>query len=44
MSLFYDLKIILLTIKKVIKRDGINQEGSVSAEYFTGSQDHNGDN
>ena len=42
-SLFYDFKIILRTIKKVIKRDGINQEGTVSAEYFTGSQDNNND-
>lgn len=32
-----DLKIILLTIKKVIKRDGISAEGVATMEKFTGT-------
>lgn len=35
-SLLMDIKILFLTILKVIKRDGINQENHVTAEKFTG--------
>lgn len=34
-SLALDLKILWLTVRRVFKRDGITQEGSVSAEKFT---------
>jgi undecaprenyl phosphate N,N'-diacetylbacillosamine 1-phosphate transferase len=37
-SLLLDLKIILLTIKKVFFREGISQEGHVSMEAFKGSK------
>jgi len=36
-SLWLDLKIIALTIWKIIKREGINQPGQASAEEFKGS-------
>ena len=36
-SLALDLKILLLTVRRVFKRDGITQEGHVSAEKFTGN-------
>ena len=36
-SFFLDLGIVLLTILKVIMRDGINQKGMVTAEKFKGS-------
>lgn len=35
-SFFFDLKIILLTVKKIITREGINQEGEATVEDFTG--------
>ncbi len=38
-SLFFDFKIMLLTVKKVIMREGINQEGEVTAEAFKGNID-----
>ena len=31
-----DMKIIFLTIQKVIKRDGISQEGNATMEKFNG--------
>jgi sugar transferase EpsL len=37
-SLGLDLKILLLTLYKVIRREGINQPGHASAEEFMGSQ------
>lgn len=37
-SLWLDLKIILLTIKKVLIRDGISAEGEVTMTRFTGSK------
>lgn len=37
-SLWLDLKIILLTMKKVIKRDGINAAGEATMSKFTGNQ------
>ena len=36
-SFVLDCKIILLTIKKVIKSEGINQEGNVTIEAFNGN-------
>lgn len=38
MSLLVDLKIIFLTIKKVIVREGISSEGHVTIEPFIGSK------
>jgi lipopolysaccharide/colanic/teichoic acid biosynthesis glycosyltransferase len=35
-SFLLDLKIILMTIKKVFKREGISSNTSVTMEYFTG--------
>lgn len=37
-SLITDLKVLYLTIIKVIKRDGINEEGSATMEPFTGNE------
>jgi sugar transferase EpsL len=37
-SLWLDIKIIATTIWKVIKREGITQEGHATAEYFMGTQ------
>lgn len=37
LSFFVDIKIFIETIKKVIQREGISQEGEVSAEYFDGT-------
>lgn len=37
-SLWLDLKIIFLTIKKVLVRDGISAEGEVTMPKFTGSK------
>lgn len=36
-SLITDLKVIITTIKKVITRDGISQEGQATMEAFNGS-------
>lgn len=36
-SFTLDLKILWLTVRRVFKRDGITQEGHVSAEKFTGN-------
>ncbi len=38
-SLWLDLKIILITIWKVLKREGINQPGHATAEEFMGNHD-----
>lgn len=35
-SFWLDLKILLLTVKRILQRDGITAEGSVTAEKFTG--------
>lgn len=37
-SLWLDLKIILLTIKKVVVRDGISGQGEVTMSRFTGTR------
>lgn len=39
-SLMLDIKIILLTILKVIMREGVSQEGHVSSEDFKGNADN----
>lgn len=39
-SLWFDLKILVLTVLKVVKRDGINQEGYATAAEFTGMLDN----
>ena len=36
-SIWLDIKILWLTVKKVIMRDGINQDGQATAEYFKGN-------
>ncbi|MEG1410472.1 MAG: sugar transferase [Terrisporobacter sp.] len=36
-SLLLDIKILFMTIYKVIKRDGISQEGNATMESFTGN-------
>ena len=38
-SLMNDLKVILITIKKVFFRDGISQEGQATMEAFKGNDD-----
>ena len=38
MSFLLDLKILFLTIKKVIKSEGINSAGSATMEKFTGTK------
>jgi len=38
-SLWLDVKILFLTVKKVLVRDGIRGEGEVTMSKFTGSQD-----
>jgi sugar transferase EpsL len=37
-SIWLDAKILCLTVKKVIMRDGINQENQVTSEYFKGNK------
>lgn len=37
-SFWLDLKIIFMTVSKIIKREGINQPGQVTMEEFRGSQ------
>lgn len=37
-SFWFDLKIIFLTLKKVVVRDGINAEGEATMPKFTGSK------
>lgn len=36
-SFLTDLKVVFITIKKVIVRDGISQEGNATMEYFDGT-------
>ena len=38
-SFWLDMKIILMTMWKVFKREGISQEGHATAEYFMGNKD-----
>jgi lipopolysaccharide/colanic/teichoic acid biosynthesis glycosyltransferase len=37
-SLWLDIKILLITLWKVLKREGISQEGFISAEEFRGTE------
>jgi sugar transferase EpsL len=39
-SFWFDVKIILLTLWKVLKREGINQPGHATAEEFMGQRDN----
>lgn len=39
-SFFLDIKIIWLTIVKVVRSEGINQQGGVTMAEFTGSKEH----
>lgn len=36
-NIFMDIKILLMTVLKVVKRDGISQEGHVTMEKFNGN-------
>ena len=36
-NLFLDIKILFMTVYKVVKRDGISQEGNATMESFTGN-------
>lgn len=36
-SIFFDIKILFLTVAKVIKRDGISQEGQATMAFFKGN-------
>jgi undecaprenyl phosphate N,N'-diacetylbacillosamine 1-phosphate transferase len=38
LSFFLDLKILILTIKKVFKREGISQKGEATMDYFRGTR------
>ncbi|GAB4503654.1 MAG: sugar transferase [Anaerolineales bacterium] len=38
-SLWLDIKIILLTFWKVLKREGVNQPGQATTEYFMGNEE-----
>lgn len=39
LSFWLDIKILFLTLKKVIIREGISQEGQATMEFFTGNKD-----
>jgi len=39
-SFMLDVKILILTIVQVYKREGVHQEGHVTAEEFMGDTDH----
>lgn len=41
LSFLLDLKIIILTIKKIFMREGISQDGSATMEEFKGEQKNN---
>ena len=38
-SIWFDIKILLMTLKKVINRSGINQEGQATMEKFKGNNE-----
>lgn len=42
-SLWLDVKILFLTVKKVLVRDGINGDGEVTMSRFTGSEQKSGE-
>ncbi|GHA22885.1 sugar transferase [Oceanisphaera arctica] len=37
-SLFFDIKILILTVKKILVRDGISAKGHVTADSFKGDE------
>jgi lipopolysaccharide/colanic/teichoic acid biosynthesis glycosyltransferase len=37
-SFWLDIRIIFLTVWKVLSREGVNQEGQSTVEYFKGEQ------
>jgi sugar transferase EpsL len=39
-SFWLDIRIILITLWKVLKREGISQEGQATTEYFMGNDDN----
>ncbi len=39
-SLWLDLKILFLTVWKVVRREGVNQPGYATVRYFQGSGEH----
>lgn len=39
-SFWLDIKIILMTLTKVVKKEGINQPGHATAEEFTGNSEN----
>ena len=39
MSFFFDIKIIIMTVVKVFKKEGISQDGQATMEFFTGNDD-----
>lgn len=41
-SFWFDIKILLMTVGKVLHRSGINQEGSATMEEFLGSETNGG--
>lgn len=43
MSLLLDIKILFMTVGKVLKRDGISQEGQATMEFFTGNPENVGE-
>ena len=42
-SLLLDIKILFMTLHKVFKRDGINQEGQATMTKFTGTPESTGE-
>jgi len=41
-NFWLDVKILILTISQVYKREGVHQEGHVTAEEFKGNADYGG--
>jgi len=39
-SIWLDVKILILTLLRVYKREGIHQKGYITAEEFMGDMDH----
>ena len=39
-SMWFDIKILFMTVAKVLKRDGISAEGSATMEEFKGNKEH----
>jgi len=40
LSFWLDIKIIALTVWKILKREGVSQPGQATVEYFQGNQKH----